>query len=763
MELRGILAYLLRRLQNGYVMELGILRTLLKVPGGYTFADYSPVASLSSVQLEGRAGTVTLKRETMSFGIADDINDSAAESMKKVLQTSGVGVSMLILIAHARERLIFETSKGASMPVKLVGNLYDSCQVLMSILLEFLTTQGTASDEPSGQQMSALENYAQDMPTVGELYDEFGFDTETVWMLCRPLVRSIAQSKDTKHPPVFKQFELTPSFRDVYKRMIPDISILTPELFECFFMHNLYDIFCPVNLYSAELSRIGKEIERLERAKSGANSGKSENQELSRLKQVSETLTTEQDRHKEHVAVILSMLEDNMSTFFSSSSVSRLAAQGFLTHCVYRRSLQSPDDAMFSAHLAFKLHFLGTPGFGTLHYLDELISVVSGSLFGLTESEAANVAILLWETWKIVNKWRYEDGLFDSEVFGKPGSFMEVADSDTEGASEAKEITKDEFVTLYNSWHASLGAALIGCLQSAEYMHMRSGLSVLTRIVEVFPTRPKLGNKLFEVLKPLQDEASDRPDIRASANAYASMLVRARDDGKWIEEDAAVAQARADKEKAAAEQRKKKLEEQFDELQRDSEKITEEIGPRDRFERRRDGPDQGGFRSQDQGRVSNMGGSRETGEIAGRDRRSPARERRKDERENGEGKGHRGESSGPPNGRGDNGRGDRYSSERNRRDDGERGARNEDQRSLQGRWVRGDNAGGDGPKDTSRNRGSKRGRGHSPDGGSDERGAAKKARVVSDNYESRRDTGRGSSSRSGADPPRSSRTRRNRR
>ena len=51
---------------------------------------------------------------------------------------------------------------------------------------------------------------------------------------------------------------------------------------------------------------------------------------------------------------------------------------------------------MYCAHFAFQLHSLEKPGFSTLHYIDELISVASGALFGLTEAEAANLAILLW-------------------------------------------------------------------------------------------------------------------------------------------------------------------------------------------------------------------------------------------------------------------------------------------------------------------------------------------------------------------------------
>ena len=41
------------------------------------------------------------------------------------------------------------------------------------------------------------------------------------------------------------------------------------------------------------------------------------------------------------------------------------------------------------------------------------------------------------------------------------------------------------------------------------------------------------------------------------------MLLKARDEGKWTEEDAAVVKARVEKEKAAAEERKKKIAEQF--------------------------------------------------------------------------------------------------------------------------------------------------------------------------------------------------------
>ncbi len=769
----------MRRLREGHVMELGILGSLLKVAGGYSFADYSPAASLSATQLEGRAGSFTLKRETMSFGIVEEMNRESTESIKQVLQSDGFGVFMLILISQARSRIIYQSSKGASKAVKLVGNLYDSCQVVISILLEFLTTE--EPQENNVESIAAIEEYAKRLPPLDELHYKFGLDVESSWMLSRPLVRSVVQKKESEEAPdstllVTQTF----SFRKKYESMLPDDawSQLSPQLFESFYMNSLYDIFCPGDVYTAELSRVGKEIERLERAKTGGPSGvqiganppKNESPELARLKKVMKFLTSEKEKQQQHVQNVHEELETKKNDLMISNQVSQEAARALLLYCVYPRSLQTPDDSMFCAHFAFQLHQIETPGFSTLHYIDELISVVAGSLFGLTEAEAANLAILLWQTWARVNKWRYEAGLYESEVVGKPGSYMQQLGQDENSeVGVSQEVSHKEFVSLYNSWHAALGMALIGCLKSAEYMHMRTGLVILTRIVEVFPTRPALGNRLVNTLKPLQDENSDRPDIRASANAYCTMLLKARDEGKWIEEDAAVAQARADQEKAAARERKKKLQEQFEELQRDSEKITEEIGPRDDFERRRDqrggfgGPRATGPQASDRARGVPPQ-TRENGEVIAvdtrdfPDRRSPARDgdRRRDrEADRGAERGQAQAASTKS--------GERQGADRSRRD-GERGVRAEDRSGT--RWARGETVAA---TETARSgRAPKRGRGPSPEAGTEDRGSMKRARVEPDNnFESRRDPGREPSPprrvRSGAEasrPPRSRRTRR---
>lgn len=108
-------------------------------------------------------------------------------------------------------------------------------------------------------------------------------------------------------------------------------------------------------------------------------------------------------------------------------------------------------------------------------------------------------------------------------------------------------------------------------------MHTRSALIVLSRIVLVYPTQPKVGDKFLDILSELQADES-RPDIRATAQGYASQLAKARDEGMWKEENIAVTKARQEKEQMKQEERKKKLAEQHEAIRKETEKINREIG-----------------------------------------------------------------------------------------------------------------------------------------------------------------------------------------
>ena len=143
-----------------------------------------------------------------------------------------------------------------------------------------------------------------------------------------------------------------------------------------------------------------------------------------------------------------------------------------------------------------------------------------------------------------------------------------------EGALE--DISYEDFKKLYNKWHAMLGQTFLGCLESKEYIHTRAGLILLSRIVNVFPTRPVLGEKIMDALAPLKDD-TNRQDLRSMALGYSSQLIKARDEGVW-EEDLAAAKARREKKEKEAEERKKAAEKQFQEMQKESDAIDRQLG-----------------------------------------------------------------------------------------------------------------------------------------------------------------------------------------
>ena len=122
-----------------------------------------------------------------------------------------------------------------------------------------------------------------------------------------------------------------------------------------------------------------------------------------------------------------------------------------------------------------------------------------------------------------------------------------------------------------------LGFALIGGLQSSEYIHTRASLILLTRLVFVFPTRATVGDRIVKALAPLQ-EANSRPDIKVAAQGYASQLLKARKSGVWREENAAAARARQEQEQRLVEERRKNAEKQSEEMEKESAAITKELG-----------------------------------------------------------------------------------------------------------------------------------------------------------------------------------------
>jgi len=455
-ELRGILIYITTRFKQGQSSELGVLRSLIKTVGGYGFVDYDSTAALSDLQLDGRCGSRLLKRETSSFGVVDDINRKASEQLRSVLQEGDLGVIILILLSKIRSKVLYyKESETVKQHVKVIGNQYDDCEAVMCLLLEYLSD--------SSFDTSAKEKFAASMPTLGDLHEKYDIDTSIAWMLCRPLVRKsmfymddskLANKASSGEPPAYlKPFASSSTdMISTYQSLLPEDAWkhITPTMFELFYSLAIYDLSCPEERYKLDIDRLKKDCERLVQLQKGGDAAKGQMSalaakataaggsleqirqstaftqthaaELARLKGNVDQLSKDFQRQQKRCKVVLSKLEDKKESLIhpptteGGSINSPLFAPSFMTFCIYPRFLLSPEDALFCAHFIKLLHKMKVPGFLTIEVIDNIVNVVTGSLYCMTEDEAGNCSIFFNEIWKVANSWRYDNDTFASEL-----------------------------------------------------------------------------------------------------------------------------------------------------------------------------------------------------------------------------------------------------------------------------------------------------------------------------------------------------------
>ena len=463
-EIRGLLVYFTKRLHDGYCLELGVLRSLLKMAGGYGFADADSIASLSQVQLDGRCGSLLLKRETSDFGVVEIVNLNSSRRLRSSLQEDSCGVTYLILLSQLRTRMLFDDSASQPKQIKLIGNLYDTCQRTLNILLAFLT-DGT---EDKRDTPGAIACYAKSLPNLGELIHDFGLSAPSVWALCRPLLRAATfiaydSAKEKKNKSENKMDIDLPEYLQSYhpsstemqnecKQMIEESNWkhITPLVYQRFFTFDVSDLFCPEESYKNEISRLKKEVERLLQlqrggreaagmlaslsAKAAAAGGtdreirqataftREHERELERYKRNVDYLSTDLERQKQRCQSVHLMLKEEKDKFFDGLEEEEgelMTPSVFLANCLYPRMLQSAQDAMYCAHFIKVLHHLETPGFHTLQLLDGVVNAVVGALYSITEDEAGCLGIFFENMWNLISDWRYDELKYNNEVFEK--------------------------------------------------------------------------------------------------------------------------------------------------------------------------------------------------------------------------------------------------------------------------------------------------------------------------------------------------------
>lgn len=68
-----------------------------------------------------------------------------------------------------------------------------------------------------------------------------------------------------------------------------------------------------------------------------------------------------------------------------------------------------------------------------------------------------------------------------------------------------------DFQRVFNKWQDKLGVVFVAGLRSAEFIQVKNTISVLQRIVTVFPTSKRIGGAIMKRIAAIKDDA-DMPD-----------------------------------------------------------------------------------------------------------------------------------------------------------------------------------------------------------------------------------------------------------
>jgi len=439
----------------------------------------------------------------------------------------GLVMPLFLLIAQQRSACAYTTD---TPHLKMLGELYDRCQETLDQFQAFLASQ-----------LSPAE-YAELLPTVGELCGSYQLEPEVAFFIARPALGALyaaakAKGKDDKLAlKVEKAAEEAPpppeeaqQVRDV----LPASSweLLSPHLYYTFWSLSLYDIFVPKERYDSEVKRLRRQVEEIDRYQAPFGVSHADpDQKAAALKRKKdkERCITNQDKLKlelqeqtaHHKLVMVRLKESNRGWFSEKGRSGAESINHFLQACVFPRCVFTPGDAVYCAKFVQHMHALGTPMFSTLQYYDKLLRDISVHTFCCTERQAKNLGSFLNASLAQLLHWKSHEDVYKEECAKLPGFSVSFADQNS------KKATYEDYVKVVFKWYCKILKSLMQCLESKEYMEVRNALHVLTRTIAVFPRMKKLSDHLDKRVAKLREEK--RKDLQMLASQYHGMLQKAK-------------------------------------------------------------------------------------------------------------------------------------------------------------------------------------------------------------------------------------------
>ncbi|KAG7531987.1 hypothetical protein FFLO_03926 [Filobasidium floriforme] len=480
------------------------------------------------------------------------VYDNSRHRLIQALQSSGLILPILVAIAQAREACIFVATENLGH-TKQLGLAFDDCNNVFNQYLRLLVA-GLNTDE-----LVAM------LPSFIRLYKDFGVSWDLAYHIIRPqLHRSIYHDREAylrlrlgwknRSVDAAETHLITWNEEVVQPPLLPLVvdtaRCVSAELHDnglepfmvTFWQLGLPELAVPDKAYARTISRLEASMARLETwtalrslTAEWVDAYRSNKVELGALV---DKIKAEQRDQEKLVATAAARLDSEKDNWFPEKPAireKRYLAGMLHAACFYPRAIHSTVDALFVARFGQYLHAARTPNFSLLLFYEEFFpdSFVP-FIFACSEAEVANLGQCMMTMLADLDRWHASRDVYEAEALGAnpnenfDGLFYGMR------LDGARHLDWEMFRNMCYKWHRRLTKAIIACLEAADYLHIKNGLTLAQRLIPAFPKVKRLYDDIIKSLDDfkLRERAREDPreDLLLVVQAYTSLLEAAKRD-----------------------------------------------------------------------------------------------------------------------------------------------------------------------------------------------------------------------------------------
>ncbi|PWW79019.1 hypothetical protein C7212DRAFT_275370 [Tuber magnatum] len=518
MDPAPVLEYIARQLKQNTWSGLGVLQEIIQ-----SMTGIDPDINLTDSQHRGLAGGPYI-RSLILGQFRDSKAEDSPRTMKALTDTlmrSGLAIQLLILIAQARQNCLYQNPE--TVPLKVIGNLFDQIHVVFGQYSELLQTALPA------------EKYEGMVPSVGRLCRDFGLKPDIAWWIARSAINTKiqriqssdgredvdmgeTQDEDTAIAP--EKTPWNPVLRNIMDELRPVLPVSewpgSLAFYVTFWHLSLYDIYVPMTTYKNASASIQDEIAALPDKRSPRSY-----ELLGSTTKLSEEVKT----HICHNGLVKKRLQQEKDHWFNEFTDPREVTNAIVQYCLMPRIVLGPNDAIFCSKLIKELHKLVPPKFHTVGIFDAIFGKHMGkTIFTCTQQEAENLGKFLKEVLSDLHAWHADKAHYEREAHNNGKNLNGFA---FRGAA----MDWEDFRKLLYKWHKTIHSAIKNCLCSKEYMHIRNTVIVLKHIYNFFPSVDWIGRTVLEKVEEL-GKHEKREDLKIASATLLGLLKHREKD--WV-------------------------------------------------------------------------------------------------------------------------------------------------------------------------------------------------------------------------------------